>query len=117
MDASSPVHRDASTQTPIDLVGSDQALRRRLGLRPVVYPDRWEHPDTRPCPPWCWVTRSDGVHRHEIVAAHPMRALHHVAEIVRIVASLYPGEPLLGVGKSQMRTATVDADLTQLGSS
>ena len=73
------------------------------------------HPDQRPCPSWCWVEDSDDG-EHEIIALHPMKALHQIDSVIRTVASLYPGEPTLGIGDRRVGTATVESDLTQLGS-
>ena len=45
-----------------------------------------------------------------------MKALHHIDAAIRTVASLYSGEPALGVGDRPIGTATFESDLTQLGS-
>ena len=115
MNPSSPVpdnppHRATSQDV------ADAELRDRLDLRPVLYPADGRHPDARPCPSWCWVERSGGDHQHELMASHPMKALHHIDEPVRLVASMYPGDRIPGVAGRVIRTATVEADLTQQGS-
>ncbi len=92
-----------------------EALREALGLRPISYAMTTGHPDQRPCPSWCWVGRSEGF-EHEIIARHPMQAMHQIDSVIRTVASLYPGEPVLGIGDRKVDTATVESDLTQLGS-
>jgi len=99
-----------------ELEQADLALRQRLGLRPTVYPEAGRHPDQRPCPPWCSVGLSQGEREHEIVALHPMEAMHHIDTAIRTAASRYPGEPGRGIGAGDIRTATVESDLTRLGS-
>jgi hypothetical protein len=93
-----------------------ETLRESLGLRPTSYSGSAGHPDQRPCPSWCWVERSDGELQHEIVARHPMKALHQIDSAIPTVASLYPGEATLGVGDPMVRAATLESDLSQLGS-
>jgi hypothetical protein len=113
MDRSSPI--PARTPAVADESDApDVVVRERLALRSTVYAVTTGHPDRRPCPPWCSLAHSPG--QHEIVARHPLRALHHIDAAIPTVASLYPGEPDAGVGTHQIRTATVESDLTQLGS-
>jgi len=112
MDRSSPIP-DRSPAVANELDAPDVAVRERLALRPTVYAETSGHPDRRPCPPWCSVAHNPG--QHEIIARHPLRALHHIDAAIPTVASLYPGEPGAGVGTHQIRTATVESDLTQLG--
>jgi hypothetical protein len=89
----------------------------RLGLRPTRYAVDGAHPDQRPCPAWCWARDRNGPHQHEIVAEHPMVALHHLDEIVRTIASLYPGSGSSTSAPSGLHhAATIESDLTQLGS-
>lgn len=113
MHSSSQTHHGVTVPRDLDW---DAGLRQRLGLRPTSYAMSTGHPDPRPCPLWCWVGRSGGEHQHEILARHPMKALHHIDSAIRTVASLYNGEAALGVGDRQVGTATVESDLTQLGS-
>lgn len=91
----------------------DRALRTDLGLRPSYYPDRSSHPDTRPCPSWCWVGQSDGEYDHEIDVHHPMTAEHSMSGAPRIVASQYAGEAVRREGWTQ--TATIELHLRQRG--
>ena len=113
MNRSSPIpHRTSAEADELD--EPELVLRQRLDLRPTVYAEASEHPDRRPCPPWCSI--GHGIGQHEIVARHPAVALHHIDAAIQSVASLYPGEPATGFGARQVRTATIESDLTQLGS-
>jgi len=113
MNRSSPIpHRTSAEADELD--EPDFALRQRLDLRPTIYAEASEHPDRRPCPPWCSIAHSIG--QHEIVARHPTVAQHHIDAAIPTVASLYPGEPATGAGARQIRTATLESDLTQIGS-
>jgi hypothetical protein len=110
----------SSTSTPDAVLAAQTrdagTVRDSLGLRPISYAMSTGHPDRRPCPSWCWVGRAGGEFEHEIMARHPMKALHEIESAIRTVASLYPGEPAVGVGDRTVGTATVESDLTQLGS-
>jgi hypothetical protein len=112
MTKSLPLPNDAAVPTD-DLSQADGALRHGLDLRPTVYKEAGGHPDRGPCPAWCSLRERRG-EQHEIVADHPMEALHHIDAAIRTVASSYPGEPPRGADR--IRTATVESDLTQLGS-
>jgi hypothetical protein len=53
---------------------------------------------------------------HEIDTRHPLRALHHVETVVRTGASLYRGATTPDVDDHHVCAATIESDLTQLGS-
>jgi hypothetical protein len=109
---SSPI--PGETPTAHDKGRTPLVDRDLLHLRPTVYPEADGHPDARPCPSWCWAAQ--GVDRqHEIEAAHPLTAEHHIDQAIATVASLYPGESAPGASPGHLRTATIESDLAQLG--
>ena len=93
------------------------AVRRLLGLRPDSYNDEGvdNHPDRRPCPPWCWVGQSHGEYGHSIDRAHPMDAEQHHDGIPHVVASLYQGHLVSGGEHRYIQAATIEPHLEQLG--
>ena len=96
----------------------DAALRKELGLRPIVYHangGKGTHPDRRPCPPWCWVGKEEGDrYEHEVDPRDPMEAMHADGATARLVASLYPA-PREKVNGERVGTATIEAHLEQRG--
>ena len=74
----------------------DACLRRELGLRPTHYLEhsasqKDPHPDTRPCPSWCWIGQEGDDFVHEVNWEHPLSAMHTMGATPSVVASLYPG--------------------------
>jgi hypothetical protein len=95
---------------------SETALRDTLGLRPTHYGRLEAHPDTAPCPPWCWIGLSHGEFEHELSLKHPMTATHRIEGAPSIVASLYGGGSLT-TGGDPVEVATIIVGLAQNGSS
>lgn len=91
------------------------ALRRRLGIRPIAH-NQGDHPDSGPCPAWCWIATAghDGW-GHEINQRHPMAATHTSDDNVPEVAlSLYEADP--GRGEDPwVRLSTLEPRLEQVG--
>ena len=88
-------------------------LQAKLGLRPHHFQENGPHPDTQPCPSWCWIAKwgKDG---HEIEWRHPLEATHTMEGTPQIAASLYPAEP----GSQAYPTvvmATIEPRLQQVG--
>ncbi len=89
-------------------------LRRELGLRPIGYLDRGDHPDQRPCPAWCWIAHEEE-YEHEVDCRRPLEALHTLEPHPSVVATLYPGDSSRGPGSRWIHTATLEPRLQQLG--
>src|SRR5688572_26628730 len=62
------------------------ALRRELGVRPIAFKADSEHPDTEPCPPWCWIAEATKDYYHEVDQRHPIAATHTTDDNVPEVA-------------------------------
>lgn len=90
----------------------ETALRAQLGVRPRFYSrsaEKGTHPDTRPCPSWCWVGQDDK-YDHEVNPSHPLVATHTPAFHSSVVATLYAGEV---VDDDVMQMATIEPQLEQ----
>lgn len=74
------------------------------------------HPDTRPCPSWCYVGIEDDREKydHEIVDNRPDTAKHLLDKILTTRASLYPADT--DSTTQVVRTAEFVSHLEQLGS-
>lgn len=93
------------------------ALRTQLGLRPAhyIYDEHEDHPDKRPCPPWCYI--NDVEYAHEVEAGRPLTAMHAYDVCPGVVASQYPGRfhKERGGDPAHVETATVECHLQQRG--
>jgi hypothetical protein len=104
---------------------AEAALRTQLGLRPTHYSTtsdamKGNHPDTGPCPAWCFVADPSVEWGHEIDRDHPTVATHSYDVTASIVASLYPGaferHPAEKPGDVEYVIAsTIEARLPQVG--
>ncbi|MEP6814122.1 MAG: hypothetical protein ABI873_01080 [Marmoricola sp.] len=94
----------------------DVALRERLGLRPVWYANdcKETHPDTRPCPSWCWQASSPESETHEVTADHVAAASHALEPAPSILASLYESD-LERQEPHGVAAAQIETHLVQLG--
>src|SRR5688572_6431899 len=73
-----------------------------------------EHPDTRPCPAWCWISANnpDG-YSHEIIHDDIETAVHTSEEPIDTRASLYPADQ--DTAARTTRFATLESSLEQRG--
>lgn len=90
----------------------DYALRQHLGLTPFVHYDNNDHahPDTRPCPAWCWVGNADG-YEHEINRWAPLTATHALGGFIHIGARHYIADK----DGDRIRLATIEPWIEQEG--
>lgn len=84
-----------------------------IQLRNKELPEDESHPDTRPCPPWCWLTADNPEgYSHEISPDRITAARHDMGEPINVRASLYGAEQ---EGGRVVTTATLEVALEQDG--
>ncbi|MGC4112334.1 MAG: hypothetical protein QM747_18330 [Nocardioides sp.] len=101
---------------------SSQGGTRKLPKAPKRRPRTYynDHPDTRPCPPWCWIVTDnpDGSYTHDISGTVEPRRMFEVEHTTHrrypVVASLYTGHVARG-GADLADTATIELNLRQVG--
>ncbi len=110
-----------TTDEPPDEVYEEQEahdLRRALGLRPVAYlsDGKGPHPDSRPCPDWCW-NKTSG-YLHDVEQEHPLDAVHRMDGVPGVALSLYEAEPGRGASSDRWTVlSTLEPWLEQVGQS
>ena len=94
---------------------STRKLPKPPKRRALLYKGTRQHPDQRPCPPWCWVAADNpkGRYSHEIETDHPFEATHHSDKAFSIAASQYQGRP--AADPCDVFTATLELHLEQRG--
>lgn len=114
----SPQQTSTDNQTEPYEEQEEHDLRAALGLRPIAFRHDSDHPDTRPCPSWCWIASPTAVeagYSHEIDQRHPMAAMHTLSSVPSVALSLYEADRPKGGGSRWTVLSTLEPRLQQEG--